>query len=146
MTTSGIDPARIADLKAREDARFAETHGGSIAMWERAKPVMPNGVPMSWLRSSYDHPPLFVDTGKGAHFLDVDGNDYADFNIADMSMFAGYAPEPVVEAVSRRVSGNGEPVPAADRGFDLGRRGARSPLRDAARGSSRCRRPTPTPR
>ncbi|HEY6566199.1 MAG TPA: transaminase [Actinomycetota bacterium] len=102
MSTSGIDPARIADLKAREDRRFAESHSRSKALWERATPVMPNGVPMSWLRSSYDHPPLFVDTGKGSHFLDVDGNDYADFNIADMSMFAGYAPEPVVAAVSRR--------------------------------------------
>ncbi len=103
MTSSGIDPARIVELKAREDARFTETHGGSIALRERAEPVMPNGVPMSWLRSSYDHPPLFVDTAKGAHFFDVDGNDYADFNIADMSMFAGYAPDAVVEAVSRRI-------------------------------------------
>ena len=65
---------------------------------------MPNGVPMSWLRTSYDHPPLFVDTASGARFTDVDGHDYADFNIADMSMFTGYAPEPVVEAVSRRVA------------------------------------------
>jgi glutamate-1-semialdehyde 2,1-aminomutase len=64
---------------------------------------MPNGVPMSWLRTSYDHPPMFIDTAKGAHIQDVDGNDYADFNIADMSMFGGYAPEPVVEAVARRV-------------------------------------------
>ena len=53
---------------------------------------------------SYDHPPLFVDTAPGSHFSDVDGNDYADFNIADMSMFAGYAPGHVVEAVSRRIS------------------------------------------
>ena len=53
---------------------------------------MPNGVPMSWLRTSYDHPPLFVAEGKGARFRDVDGHEYSDFNIADMSMFAGYAP------------------------------------------------------
>ena len=26
---------------------------------------MPNGVPMSWLRTSYDHPPLFVESGAG---------------------------------------------------------------------------------
>ena len=39
---------------------------------------------------------------QGARFRDVDGNEYADFNIADMSMFGGYGPEPVVEAVSRR--------------------------------------------
>ena len=62
---------------------------------------MPNGVPMSWHRTSYDHPPLFVTEGKGSRFRDVDGHEYADFNIADMSMFAGYAPEAVVEAVSR---------------------------------------------
>ena len=104
MNPSGTDPARIAELKAREDTRYRDTHTGSMAMWERAKAVMPNGVPMSWLRSSYDHPPLFVDTALGSHFSDVDGNDYADFNIADMSMFAGYAPGPVVEAVSRRIS------------------------------------------
>ena len=65
---------------------------------------MPNGVPMSWLRTSYDHPPLWVDEAKGARFRDVDGNEYADFNIADMSMFGGYGPEPVVEAVSRRIA------------------------------------------
>ena len=65
---------------------------------------MPNGVPMSWLRTSYDHPPLFVADGTGARFRDVDGHEYADFNIADMSMFTGYGPEPVVEAVTRRVA------------------------------------------
>ena len=100
----GIDRAKLTELKAREDAVFADTHQGSRSLWDRAKPVMPNGVPMSWLRTSFDHPPLFVDEGRGAHFRDVDGNDYADFNIADMSMFAGYASAPVVDAVSRRVA------------------------------------------
>ena len=65
---------------------------------------MPNGVPMSWLRTSYDHPPLWVDRAEGSRFRDLDGHEYADFNIADMSMFAGYGPEPVVEAVARRVA------------------------------------------
>ena len=92
---------------------------------------MPNGVPMSWLRTSYDHPPLWVDDAKGARFRDVDGNEYADFNIADMSMFAGYGPEPVVDAVSRRIAA-GLAVPAAERGLDLGRDRARPPLRPAA--------------
>jgi glutamate-1-semialdehyde aminotransferase len=103
MDALGIDRERVRVLKSREDARFAATHAGSIELWDRAKSVMPNGVPMSWLRTSYDHPPLFVDEGKGGRFRDVDGNGYADFNIADMSMFAGYAPEPVVAAVSRRI-------------------------------------------
>ena len=64
---------------------------------------MPNGVPMSWLRTSYDHPPLFIESAAGSRLRDVDGHEYADFNIADMSMFTGYGPAPVVEAVSRQV-------------------------------------------
>ena len=91
-------------MKDREDAAFTESHAASVAVWERAKPVMPNGVPMSWLRSSYDHPPIFVAEGKGARFRDADGHEYVDFNIADMSMFPGYGPEPVVEAVSRAIA------------------------------------------
>jgi len=60
-------------------------------------------VPMSWLRTSYDHPPLFIESAAGSRLRDVDGHEYADFNIADMSMFTGYGPAPVVEAVSRQV-------------------------------------------
>jgi glutamate-1-semialdehyde 2,1-aminomutase len=65
---------------------------------------MPNGVPMSWMRFFYDPPPVYAGEGKGARFRDVDGIEYADFNLADMSMFCGYGPEPVVQAVTRRVA------------------------------------------
>ena len=76
---------------------------------------MPNGVPMAWLRGSYHHLPIWVDSGKGARFTDVDGFTYSDFNIADMSMFCGYAPEPVVRAVSDRMArGNQFLLPTED--------------------------------
>jgi glutamate-1-semialdehyde aminotransferase len=105
MTAAGnLDPARIASLKEREGAAFVAARPRSAELWARSKASMPNGVPMSWHRTSYDHPPLFVDEGAGARFRDVDGREYSDFNIADMSMFAGYAPKPVVEAVSRCVA------------------------------------------
>jgi glutamate-1-semialdehyde 2,1-aminomutase len=100
----GIDRAKLREIKAREDAAFVAARPRSAELWARGRTSMPNGVPMSWLRTSYDHPPLFVAEGRGAHFRDVDGIDYADFNIADMSMFGGYAPAPVVEAVARRAS------------------------------------------
>ena len=76
---------------------------------------MPNGVPMSWHRGSYHHAPLWVAEGRGARFTDVDGFTYSDFNIADMSMFCGYAPEPVVRAVSDRMArGNQFLLPTED--------------------------------
>ncbi len=105
---SVVDAARTRELKSAEDLRFADAHPNSIRMLSRAERVMPNGVPMAWLRGSYHHPPMFVDEGKGAHFRDIDGNDYVDFNIADMSMFCGYAPEPLVEAISERMRGGNQ--------------------------------------
>ena len=105
MTAAGdIDRERLRRIKEREDAAFVAARPRSAELWAQAKSSMPNGVPMSWLRTSYDHPPLFVAEGKGARFRDVDGHGYSDFNIADMSMFGGYAPEPVVEAIARRAA------------------------------------------
>jgi glutamate-1-semialdehyde 2,1-aminomutase len=65
---------------------------------------MPNGVPMAWHVGSYHHLPLWAVEARGARFTDADGFQYSDFNIADMSMFCGYAPEPLVRAVSDRMA------------------------------------------
>ncbi len=78
---------------------------------------MPNGVPMAWLAApdTYDNPPIWAAEGAGSRFRCVDGHEYVDFNVADMSMFCGYAPRPVVEAVSRRVAaGNQFLLPVED--------------------------------
>jgi len=106
MTVSAaftVDRALVRALKDREDARFRDEHPRCLALLERGRTVMPNGVPMAWHVGSYHHVPLWVVEGKGAHFTDVDGHIYSDFNIADMSMFCGYAPEALVRAVSRRM-------------------------------------------
>ena len=66
MGGSGVDPARVAALKEREDAAFLEARPRSRELWAAGQAVMPNGVPMSWLRTSYDHLPLFVAEGSGA--------------------------------------------------------------------------------
>jgi glutamate-1-semialdehyde 2,1-aminomutase len=104
VSESGIDPARIQAIKKREDDTFAAARPRGQELWRKGMSVMPNGVPMSWLRTSYDHLPLFAAEASGGHFTDVDGHEYADFNVADMSMFTGYGPAPVVEAVSRQVA------------------------------------------
>ncbi|PWT88481.1 MAG: aspartate aminotransferase family protein [Acidobacteria bacterium] len=95
-----MNQGRIKELKDREDARFDKEHPRSIALRQRALSVMPNGVPMAWHRGSYHHEPLWVSHAFGAKFTDVDGHTYSDFNIADMSMFCGYASEPIIRAVN----------------------------------------------
>lgn len=98
------DPQRVQELLEREWRAYAQARPRTLALWRRAEASMPNGVPMSWLRNSFEPIPMWVDEGSGSHFRDVDGHDYLDTNIADMSMFTGYAPEPVVAAVSRRMA------------------------------------------
>ncbi len=101
---SEVSRHRVLSIREREYAAFESSHPRSLALWHRAGASMPNGVPNSWMRVFYDVPPVFVDEGRGSRFRDVDGIEYADFNLADMSMFCGYAPEPVVAAVSRAVA------------------------------------------
>ncbi len=109
------DRDRIRTLKDREDARFLAEHPRSAALLERGRASMPNGVPMAWLVGSYHHVPPWVAEGRGARFTDVDGHTYSDFNIADMSMFCGYAPEPLVRAVADRMArGNQFLLPTED--------------------------------
>ncbi len=123
---SGVDRDRVRDLKNTEDARFAASHPRSAELLARGRAVMPNGVPMAWHVGSYHHAPMFVAEGRGARFTDVDGHEYHDFNIADMSMFCGYAPEPLVRAVSQQmVRGNQFLLPGEDAivvSEELGRR------------------------
>ncbi len=127
MTASPtVDRALVKQLKDEEDARFHEARPRSAELWTRAWDVMPNGVPMAWHRGSYHHIPLWVASGAGARFTDVDGFTYSDFNIADMSMFCGYAPEPVVRAVGECMArGNQFLLPTEDAivvSEELGRR------------------------
>ena len=117
-------------LREREIRRFAELRPRGMGLVERARPSMPNGVPMAWMATLYDHPPIVVEAGSGGAFTDIDGNDYVDFNLADTSMFAGYGVE-AVAARRRRARGRGIAVPAADRGRAGGRAELGAPLRAA---------------
>ena len=113
--TPTVDRRLVRELKDAEDARFRDEHPRSIELRERARRSMPNGVPMAWFMSSYHDVPPWVVEGHGARFTDVDGHTYHDFNIADMSMFCGYGPEPLVRAVSDRIArGNQFLLPGED--------------------------------
>ena len=101
---SGIPRDRIAALRERELRRFEELRPLGMEHLARAASSMPNGVPMSWMATLYEHAPIVVRSGSGASFTDVDGNEYLDFNLADTSMFAGYGVEAVTRAVAERMA------------------------------------------
>lgn len=103
MTASTIDRARVSTLLDQEKQRFISARPKTAELVERASDVMPNGVPMIWHALDND-PPVYVGQGAGMRFTDLDGHEYVDFNVADMSMFCGYGPEPIVRAVAERMA------------------------------------------
>jgi glutamate-1-semialdehyde 2,1-aminomutase len=94
----------LETLYQLELERFRQRIPKSMALHERGKAVMPNGVPVTWMVSLHEHPPIFVAEGAGAYLLDVDGNRYLDMNHADLSMSCGYAHPAIVSATCDQVS------------------------------------------
>ncbi len=98
--TAMIDRDRLAALRASEDRQFAQRTVRSRALVQQASAHLPLGVPMSWMAGLYRTPPIYIAGGDGAYFTDVDGNDYLDFNVCDLSMTIGYGNRAVADALS----------------------------------------------
>jgi len=98
-----IDRMRLKALHAREEERFLARTPKSRELFEKAKGVMPGGVPMSWMTKWPGKYPLFVASAQGAHFVDVDGNDYIDLCLGDTGSMTGHSPAPTVAAISAQL-------------------------------------------
>ena len=99
-----IDQQAVQAMREREDAEFVRRRPRSQELLEQGRGSMPNGIPMSWMRGLYKHPTIFVTQGEGAYFEDVDGHRYLDMNQTDLAAFLGFAPPPVVEALSSQAA------------------------------------------
>lgn len=100
---TAIDRGRLARHIELEQQRFVETHPRSRALFERAQKSLLAGVPMSWMVKWAGAFPVFVTTGKGAHFTDVDGHDYIDLCLGDTGAMTGHAPDPVLDVITERM-------------------------------------------
>lgn len=98
-----IDRARLKVLYERENVRFLEKHRKSGELFQKAKSVMPGGVPMSWMSKWPGAYPLFVDRAVGARFLDVDGNELIDFCLGDTGSMTGHSPGATVAAIKKQL-------------------------------------------
>jgi glutamate-1-semialdehyde 2,1-aminomutase len=103
-TVVGIDSHALRSIRVREDAEFVRRCPRSRSLLERGRGSMPSGVPMAWMAGLYLHPTLFAVSGDGAYFEDVDGHRYLDMNQSDLATSLGFAPPPVVEALSARAA------------------------------------------
>ncbi len=87
-----------------ERATFSREHPKSQAFFERAKRSLLAGVPMHWMVRWAGDFPLFVASGSGAHFEDVDGRSYIDFCLGDTGAMTGHAPEATVKAMQLQLA------------------------------------------
>jgi glutamate-1-semialdehyde 2,1-aminomutase len=101
-TVVGIDTDALRSIREHEDAELVRRCPRSQELLERGRASMPSGVPMAWMAGLYLHPPIFAVAGDGAYFEDVDGHRYLDMNQSDLATSLGFAPAPVVEALSAR--------------------------------------------
>ncbi len=101
MTT--IDRDRLNRQLELEQQRFVDTHPKSHELFRRAQKSLLAGVPMNWMVKWAGSFPVFVTSGKGAHFTDADGHDYLDLCLGDTGAMTGHAPDAVLEAITERM-------------------------------------------
>ncbi len=97
---TGIDPDRLSTLRADEERTFVALHPRSQQLAAEAQRHLVAGVPMNWMRRWPGSFPVFVESASGAHFVDVDGNEYVDLCLGDTGAMAGHGLPAVVEALA----------------------------------------------
>ena len=98
-----IDRDHLKKLNAKEEERFLALHPKSGELFKKAKEVMPDGVPMSWMAKWPGAYPVFVDSARGARFTDVDGNEYIDLCLGDTGSMTGHSPAATVDAINAQL-------------------------------------------
>ncbi|MFQ5762587.1 MAG: aminotransferase class III-fold pyridoxal phosphate-dependent enzyme, partial [Candidatus Bathyarchaeia archaeon] len=75
----------------------------SIALYEKAKTLMPGGV-SSPVRAFAPHP-FFTARAKGCKLYDVDGNEFIDYCMAYGPLILGHGPAEVIQSVRQQLEG-----------------------------------------
>ena len=100
---ASVDRERLRGLLAEEDARFRRAHTRSAELWERAQRSLLGGVPMSWMSEWASPCPVFMAEARGAHLIDVDGNQYVDFCLGDTGAMTGHTPPGSLPAIASQL-------------------------------------------
>jgi glutamate-1-semialdehyde aminotransferase len=101
--TSFSDSARLKTLFDEEVSLFIKQNPESKKLHDKAAGPMMNGVPMSWMAKWPGPYPVYVKSAKGAHFSDVDGNDYVDFCLGDTGAMVGHSPDASINAIKNQL-------------------------------------------
>jgi glutamate-1-semialdehyde 2,1-aminomutase len=100
-------PRRAAPPLPFSEAALRRRYARSIALYERARRVIPGGIHLSG-RPLVDPftSPMYFERGRGARIWDVDGHEYIDFMMAFGPFLFGYA-HPEIDAAAARAGQRG---------------------------------------
>ena len=93
--------ARAKEITVRERAVYSERTKRSQTATERARKVMPAGVPSSF--QAYEPWPVVVKHAAGSRMTDVDDNVYVDYDMGFGALFAGHMNPAVRRAVEAQL-------------------------------------------
>src|SRR3954447_16682330 len=99
-TSAAIDRARVRRRIEELRRELLDRTPGSQEWYDRARGVMPRGVPSSF--QAADPRPVYLSHGRGSHVWDVDGNEYLDFHNGFGVMCVGHANPAIARAVAQR--------------------------------------------
>ena len=99
--TSNALTATARRITEREMGLYGERTRGSQAATDRARKVLPAGVPSSF--QAYDPHPIVVRHASGSRMIDVDGNEYVDYDMGFGALFAGHMHPAVRRAVEAQL-------------------------------------------
>jgi glutamate-1-semialdehyde 2,1-aminomutase len=96
-----IDRERVRELTERERARLDKATPRSRELFERARAVMPLGVPSTY--QAREPWPIYLERGQGAEVWDVDERRMFDFHNGFGSMVQGHAHPAITRALEARI-------------------------------------------
>ena len=103
---TSLDRTKLNDLLAQERIRYETDHPSSRALHEHANHLFAR-VPMTWMSKWAGGFALGFKEAHGAIITDLDGHELIDFALGDTGAMAGHSPQPLVDAMQRRLGVEG---------------------------------------
>lgn len=94
----------LAEIIAREEARFRETHAKSVAEAGALEAHWLFGAPFHWMKDWAAPAAIVAAHGEGATLTDIDGNVYDDFCLGDTPGMFGHARPEIARAVAAQAA------------------------------------------
>ncbi len=102
FTSRVVTDDQLDALMRIEVEQYEKRTPQSSQLFNQARDVLLNGVPMPWMGDWGTAYPVFVDRAAGNRITDVDGNQYIDFCLGDTGAMFGHSPQATADAVCQQ--------------------------------------------